>query len=127
MDIRCKKVPNNIVCVSVENVLYFLYFFLEASYISSYLAPPKLVIFEGMGSPSDLVEYTYETLDSLTGGFSAENYIGSTQYGEVFRGKIHEGMETREVVVKRWVKPSNVKTWPRFSARLEVCCSKNFL
>ncbi|KAE9462891.1 hypothetical protein C3L33_05202, partial [Rhododendron williamsianum] len=74
----------------------------------------------GMGSPSDLVEYTYETLDSLTGGFSAENYIGSTQYGEVFRGKIHEGMETREVVVKRWVKPSNVKTWPRFSARLEA-------
>ncbi|KAI8571296.1 hypothetical protein RHMOL_Rhmol01G0108300 [Rhododendron molle] len=74
----------------------------------------------GMGSPSDLVEYTYETLDSLTGGFSAENYIGSTQYGEVFRGKIHEGTETREVVVKRWVKPSNVKTWPRFSARLEA-------
>ncbi|KAG5564921.1 hypothetical protein RHGRI_000954 [Rhododendron griersonianum] len=75
---------------------------------------------KGMGSPSDLVEYTYETLDSLTGGFSAENYIGSTQYGEVFRGKIHEGMETREVIVKRWVKPSNVKTWPRFSARLEA-------
>ncbi|XP_058188700.1 L-type lectin-domain containing receptor kinase VIII.1-like isoform X2 [Rhododendron vialii] len=73
-----------------------------------------------MGSPGDLVEYTYETLDSLTGGFSAENYIGSTQYGEVFRGKIHEGMETREVVVKRWVKPSNVKTWPRFAARLEA-------
>ncbi|KAI8571294.1 hypothetical protein RHMOL_Rhmol01G0108200 [Rhododendron molle] len=86
----------------------------------SFLPPPKLVIFEGMGSPSDLVEYTYETLDSITGGFSAENKIGSTKYGELFRGEIDQGMETQEVLVKIFVHPSSVGKCPRFSARPDL-------
>ncbi|KAH7848870.1 hypothetical protein Vadar_009472 [Vaccinium darrowii] len=70
---------------------------------------------EGMGSPSELVEYTYETLDSITGGLSPGNHMGSTQSGELFRGKIPQDIETREVVVKIWASPSDLRKYPRFS------------
>lgn len=69
----------------------------------------------GMGSPSDLVEYTYETLVSITGGFSPRNLMGSTQGGDLFWGKILQDMETREVVVKIWETPSDLRKYPRFS------------
>ncbi|KAI8539568.1 hypothetical protein RHMOL_Rhmol09G0192800 [Rhododendron molle] len=56
-----------------------------------------------MESATDLVEYKYEELASITGGFSEENFVGKTLYGKVFRGKIHQDLETQEVVVKIWV------------------------
>ncbi|KAI8539567.1 hypothetical protein RHMOL_Rhmol09G0192700 [Rhododendron molle] len=56
-----------------------------------------------MESATDLVEYNYEVLASITGGFSEENFIGNTLYGKVFRGKIQQDSETQEVVVKIWV------------------------
>ncbi|KAH7839918.1 hypothetical protein Vadar_010334 [Vaccinium darrowii] len=56
-------------------------------------------------SATALVEYNYEALASITGGFSEENFIGDTLFGEVFRGKIQQaGLETQEVVVKIWVR-----------------------
>lgn len=56
-----------------------------------------------MGSTTDLVEYNYEALASITGGFSDDNFIGDTLFGKVFRGKIQQdGLETQDVVVKIW-------------------------
>ncbi|KAI8539576.1 hypothetical protein RHMOL_Rhmol09G0193200 [Rhododendron molle] len=65
-----------------------------------------------MESTTDLVEYNYEALASITGGFSEENLIGNTLYGTVFRGKIQQGLETQEVVVKLWVDRMRLATTP---------------
>ncbi|KAG5538276.1 hypothetical protein RHGRI_019010 [Rhododendron griersonianum] len=62
-----------------------------------------LLVRFGMELASDLVKYTYEDLNSITEGFSAENFIENTQYGKVFRGKIQQGLETQVVTVKIWV------------------------
>lgn len=51
---------------------------------------------------SDLVAYTYESLESFTKGFSPQNYIGDTQYGKLYRGQIQKGLETLGVIVKIW-------------------------
>ncbi|XP_058225709.1 L-type lectin-domain containing receptor kinase VIII.2-like isoform X2 [Rhododendron vialii] len=91
---------------------------------------------------SDLVKYTYEDLNSITEGFSAENFIGNTQYGKVFRGNIQQGLETQVVTVKIWVEfgcwstvPSrqkeiklltdpDVKVHPN-TVKLIGCCGEN--
>ncbi|KAE9451225.1 hypothetical protein C3L33_16862, partial [Rhododendron williamsianum] len=65
-----------------------------------------------MESATDLVEYNYEALASITGGFNEENFIGNTLYGKVFRGKIQQGLETQEVVVKIWVDCMRLATTP---------------
>ncbi|KAI8539558.1 hypothetical protein RHMOL_Rhmol09G0192500 [Rhododendron molle] len=74
-----------------------------------------------MESATDLVEYNYEELTSITRGFSEENFIGNTLYGKVFRGKIQQDSETQEVVVKIWVNYDF--TWPaRIKVALEFAC-----
>ncbi|KAL7211148.1 hypothetical protein ACSBR2_014100 [Camellia fascicularis] len=55
-----------------------------------------------MESASGLDVYTYEELESITNGFSTENFIRDTQFGKVFRGKIQNGLGTQEVTVKIW-------------------------
>ncbi|CAL5410867.1 unnamed protein product [Camellia sinensis] len=57
---------------------------------------------DGMESASGLDVYTYEELESITKGFSTENFIRDTQFGKVFRGKIQHGLGTQEVTVKIW-------------------------
>ncbi|KAI8539563.1 hypothetical protein RHMOL_Rhmol09G0192600 [Rhododendron molle] len=80
-------------------------------------APIWLVCME---SATDLVEYNYEGLASITAGFSKENFIGDTLFGKVFRGKIQQDLETQKVVVKIWVKTTSFASTPdRQKSRLD--------
>ncbi|KAI8539561.1 hypothetical protein RHMOL_Rhmol09G0192600 [Rhododendron molle] len=73
-----------------------------------------------MESATDLVEYNYEGLASITAGFSKENFIGDTLFGKVFRGKIQQDLETQKVVVKIWVKTTSFASTPdRQKSRLD--------
>ncbi|KAK9293331.1 hypothetical protein L1049_021323 [Liquidambar formosana] len=55
-----------------------------------------------------LKEFSYKDLKILTNSFSGENFIGRTQFGKVYRGKIQQGwkgMEAQDVTVKIWEVP----------------------
>ncbi|XP_058225710.1 probable serine/threonine-protein kinase PBL16 [Rhododendron vialii] len=65
-----------------------------------------------MDLASDLVKYTYEDLNSITGGFCTENFIGYTKSGKVFRGKIQQVLKTQVVTVKIWVDAGSWITSP---------------
>ncbi|KAM7466153.1 hypothetical protein LguiB_013715 [Lonicera macranthoides] len=51
------------------------------------------------------ISCTSDVLEALTDNFKEENFIGSTTYGKVYRGKLKLnsiGAETRDVTVKIW-------------------------
>ncbi|KAG8376303.1 hypothetical protein BUALT_Bualt09G0049300 [Buddleja alternifolia] len=55
---------------------------------------------------SELIEFEYKDLETLTDNFSEENFIYHAQYCKLYRGKIPKGwkgMECRVVTVKVWV------------------------
>ena len=51
------------------------------------------------------ISCTSAVLEALTDNFKEENFIGSTTYGKVYRGKLKQdsiGAETRDVTAKIW-------------------------
>ncbi|KAK2972691.1 hypothetical protein RJ640_025542 [Escallonia rubra] len=51
-------------------------------------------------------EFSYQDLQTLTDDFSQQNFIGRTQFGKLYRGKIpqgwRQGLEAGDVTVKVW-------------------------
>ncbi|KAK2972466.1 hypothetical protein RJ640_003892 [Escallonia rubra] len=66
---------------------------------------------EIMGESGDaaLLELTADLLKKYTNGFSQANFLGNTQFGKLYRGKIPQGSseaEAQEVTVKIWEDPT---------------------
>ncbi|KAL3521922.1 hypothetical protein ACH5RR_014756 [Cinchona calisaya] len=50
----------------------------------------------------DVKYYEPSKLEEITEGFSNKNFLSRTLFGRLFRGKIHQGSESRDVLVKTW-------------------------
>ncbi|XP_017970353.1 PREDICTED: protein STRUBBELIG-RECEPTOR FAMILY 6-like [Theobroma cacao] len=58
------------------------------------------------------VVYSFNDLRAFTNNFSADNLIGLTQFGRLYRGKIEKGKEARFVTVKTWDERSDRFLYP---------------
>ncbi|KAL3503094.1 hypothetical protein ACH5RR_037543 [Cinchona calisaya] len=52
-----------------------------------------------------ICSFSYDQLRELTDDFSQGNYIGTFQFGKIYRGKIKSAHEVKDVLVKIWGKP----------------------
>ncbi|KAK3016265.1 hypothetical protein RJ639_006096 [Escallonia herrerae] len=58
---------------------------------------------------ADILELTADKLRAYTNGFSQDNFLGNTQFGKLYRGKIPRASteaEAQEVTVKIWQDPT---------------------
>ncbi|KAK3009277.1 hypothetical protein RJ639_014320 [Escallonia herrerae] len=77
------------------------------------IRPALLVVLalEIMGDfgDADILELTADKLRAYTNGFSQDNFLGNTQFGKLYRGKIpcaSTEAEAQEVTVKIWQDPT---------------------
>ncbi|CAK9139292.1 unnamed protein product [Ilex paraguariensis] len=62
---------------------------------------------ENSGSKPKSLAFTSKELLSFTNNFDERNRIGSTQFGELYRGKFQHGSEAQDVAVKIWNEKSD--------------------
>ncbi|KAK2983180.1 hypothetical protein RJ640_018525 [Escallonia rubra] len=63
----------------------------------------------GDSGDADILELTADKLRAYTNGFSQDNFLGNTQFGKLYRGKIPRASteaEAQEVTVKIWQDPT---------------------